>query len=88
MRAKAELDGLHSGNDVFIIGATNRPDLIDPGLLRPGRLDRMIYLAMPDKVCLCKTCKPGVTLLKSCIADGRLHALMRYARCPATLCGV
>ena len=45
----AELDGLHSGNDVFIIGATNRPDLIDPGLLRPGRLDRMIYLSAPDK---------------------------------------
>jgi peroxin-6 len=45
----AELDGLHTGNDVFIIGATNRPDLIDPGLLRPGRLDRLIYLSAPSK---------------------------------------
>ena len=43
----AELDGMSngdSGGDVFVIGATNRPDLLDPALLRPGRFDRMVYL--------------------------------------------
>ncbi|PWN35576.1 AAA-domain-containing protein [Meira miltonrushii] len=45
----AELDGMSSGSstaDVFVIGATNRPDLLDPALLRPGRFDRMLYLAV------------------------------------------
>ncbi|KAJ7734916.1 AAA-domain-containing protein [Mycena maculata] len=46
----AELDGMAggSGADVFVIGATNRPDLLDPALLRPGRFDRMLYLGVSD----------------------------------------
>ncbi|KAL1722738.1 P-loop containing nucleoside triphosphate hydrolase protein [Schizophyllum commune] len=45
----AELDGMAGGGaDVFVVGATNRPDLLDPALLRPGRFDRMLYLGVSD----------------------------------------
>ncbi|CAG9816067.1 unnamed protein product [Phaedon cochleariae] len=40
----AEMDGLNESAIVFIIGATNRPDLIDPALLRPGRFDKLLYI--------------------------------------------
>ncbi len=43
-----ELDGVESLRNVVVIGATNRPDLIDPALLRPGRLERLIYVPPPD----------------------------------------
>lgn len=44
-----EMDGLEAKKTVFIIGATNRPDIIDPALMRPGRLDQLIYIPLPDK---------------------------------------
>lgn len=44
-----ELDGIDKLNDVFIIGATNRKDSIDPALLRPGRLDKHILIDLPNK---------------------------------------
>jgi len=44
-----ELDGLEALHDVVVIGATNRPELIDPALLRPGRFDRSIYIDLPDE---------------------------------------
>ena len=43
-----ETDGMNAKKNVFIIGATNRPDQIDLDLLRPGRLDRLIYILLPD----------------------------------------
>ena len=44
-----ELDGLEVLSNVIIIAATNRPDIIDAALLRPGRFDRLLYVAPPDK---------------------------------------
>merc|ERR1712070_22882 len=43
-----EMDGVGAKKNVFIIGATNRPDIIDAALMRPGRLDQLIYIPMPD----------------------------------------
>ncbi|CAB0011225.1 unnamed protein product [Nesidiocoris tenuis] len=44
-----EMDGINVKKNVFIIGATNRPDIIDPAILRPGRLDQLIYIPLPDE---------------------------------------
>merc|ERR1719301_58370 len=44
-----EMDGMGAKKSVFIIGATNRPDIIDPAVLRPGRLDQLIYIPLPDE---------------------------------------
>ncbi|WP_301123138.1 AAA family ATPase [Mycolicibacterium fortuitum] len=43
-----ELDGIEPMNDVVVLGATNRPDLIDPALLRPGRLEKLVFVEPPD----------------------------------------
>lgn len=44
-----EIDGLEEMHDVVVIAATNRPDIVDPALLRPGRFDRMILAQIPDE---------------------------------------
>lgn len=74
-----EMDGMSAKKTVFIIGATNRPDIIDPALLRPGRLDQLIYIPLPDedsRHSIFKSC-----LRKSPIAkDVDLRALARYTQ--------
>ena len=45
----AEMDGLEELQSVVVIGATNRPNLIDPALLRPGRFDELVYVGVPDR---------------------------------------
>lgn len=54
-----EMDGLQSNTGVFIIGATNRPDLVDPALLRPGRFDKMFYVGV------CNTKETKLSVIKA-----------------------
>nr|XP_051212462.1 cell division cycle protein 48 homolog [Lolium perenne] len=72
-----EMDGMNAKKTVFIIGATNRPDIIDSALLRPGRLDQLIYIPLPDEASrhqIFKAC-----LRKSPVAkDVDLSALARF----------
>lgn len=44
-----EMDGFESTDNVIVVAATNRPDVLDPALLRPGRFDRQVYIDLPDK---------------------------------------
>jgi cell division protease FtsH len=44
-----EMDGLEERENVIVLAATNRPDVLDPAILRPGRFDRSVYVPMPDK---------------------------------------
>ena len=44
-----ELDGLEVMKDLVVIAATNRPDIIDPALIRPGRIDRILLVPLPDE---------------------------------------
>lgn len=55
-----EMDGMNVKKNVFIIGATNRPDIIDPAILRPGRLDQLIYIPLPDEA-------SRVSILSACL---------------------
>jgi transitional endoplasmic reticulum ATPase len=62
-----ELDGIDSLNDVVVVGATNRPDLIDPAVLRPGRLERLVYAPPPDAVARAAILRAAAT--RSPLAD-------------------
>ena len=71
------MDGMTAKKTVFIIGATNRPDIIDPALLRPGRLDQLIYIPLPDEASRLQIFK--ACLRKSPVSrDVDLAALARY----------
>ncbi|XP_018412005.1 PREDICTED: nuclear valosin-containing protein-like [Nanorana parkeri] len=53
-----EMDGLESRRQVFIMAATNRPDILDPAILRPGRLDKTLYVGLPppaDRLAILRT---------------------------------
>ncbi|XP_051119608.1 cell division cycle protein 48 homolog [Andrographis paniculata] len=74
-----EMDGMNAKKTVFIMGATNRPDIIDPALLRPGRLDQLIYIPLPDEDSrhqIFKACLRKSPLSK----DVDLRALAKYTQ--------
>ncbi|KAI9712933.1 MAG: peroxisomal assembly protein [Chrysothrix sp. TS-e1954] len=80
----AELDGMSSGEEgggggVFVIGATNRPDLLDQALLRPGRFDKMLYLGVSD------THQKQATILEALTRKFALHPTLSLSRVAATL---
>ncbi|XP_033115840.1 nuclear valosin-containing protein-like [Anneissia japonica] len=78
-----EMDGLESRKQVYIMGATNRPDIIDPAILRPGRLDKILYIGIPtaeDRIAILKTITKNGTkpLLGS---DVSIEKIARDERC-------
>ncbi|XP_030627422.1 peroxisome assembly factor 2 [Chanos chanos] len=81
----AELDGLHSSGDVFVIGATNRPDLLDQSLLRPGRFDKLVYVGInEDRESQLQVLKAIVRKFK---VDPSVSLSDVVERCPAQLTG-
>jgi len=70
-----EIDGVGAKKSVFIIAATNRPDMLDSAVMRPGRIDQLIYLPLPDRDCRLKIFEAATR--KSPLADD-LH-LTEYA---------
>jgi len=43
-----EMDGIESRKGVFLMAASNRPEIVDPAVLRPGRLDKILYIGLPS----------------------------------------
>ena len=74
----AEMDGVEDLRGVFILGASNRSELLDPALLRPGRLDRVIELPLPDKAAL-RAIYAVHTRAKNLAKDVDLDALVKAA---------
>ncbi|RCK63342.1 Ribosome biogenesis ATPase RIX7 [Candida viswanathii] len=77
-----ELDGLNDRKGVFVIGATNRPDMIDPAMLRPGRLDKTLYIELPSPEERLEILKTIVRSNNSPLhADVSLVSVSQDARC-------
>nr|XP_020735133.1 nuclear valosin-containing protein-like isoform X1 [Odocoileus virginianus texanus] len=78
-----EMDGLETRQQVFIMAATNRPDIIDPAILRPGRLDKTLFVGLPppaDRLAILKTITKNGTK-PPLDADVNLEAIAGDLRC-------
>ncbi|XP_016076691.1 PREDICTED: nuclear valosin-containing protein-like isoform X4 [Miniopterus natalensis] len=78
-----EMDGLETRQQVFIMAATNRPDIIDPAILRPGRLDKTLFVGLPppaDRLAILKTITKNGTK-PPMDADVHLEAIAGDHRC-------
>ncbi|XP_006898122.1 PREDICTED: nuclear valosin-containing protein-like [Elephantulus edwardii] len=78
-----EMDGLEARQQVFIMAATNRPDIIDPAILRPGRLDKTLFVGLPppeDRLAILKTITKNGTK-PPLDADVNLEAIANDLRC-------
>ncbi|XP_040002914.1 peroxisome assembly factor 2 isoform X2 [Xiphias gladius] len=81
----AELDALHSSAGVFVIGATNRPDLLDQSLLRPGRFDKLVYVGInEDRVSQLQVLQ---AILRKFQLDPAVNLREVVDRCPAHVTG-
>uniref|UniRef100_A0A3B4Z067 Peroxisomal ATPase PEX6 n=1 Tax=Stegastes partitus TaxID=144197 RepID=A0A3B4Z067_9TELE len=81
----AELDALHSSVGVFVIGATNRPDLLDQSLLRPGRFDKLVYVGInEDRVSQLEVLQ---AVLRRFSLDPAVSLQEVVDRCPAQMTG-
>ena len=80
-----EMDGINKSNQLFIIAATNRPDLVDPALLRPGRFDRLVYVSVPDDVD--SRIKVLQALTRKFTLDSNLSLSQLEQLCPRQLTG-
>ncbi|MDQ1278942.1 MAG: transitional endoplasmic reticulum ATPase [Thermoproteota archaeon] len=77
-----EMDGLEGLQNVVVIAATNRPDILDPALLRPGRFDRLIYVPSPDyesRTQIFKIHSKGVPLTKDFVPSDVIKATKGYS---------
>lgn len=70
-----ELDGIEPRSGVIVLCATNRPDLLDIALLRPGRIDRLVYVPPPDYVARLEILKINLAALPHSFPDARLEEL-------------
>ncbi|KAF5299683.1 hypothetical protein FQA39_LY11478 [Lamprigera yunnana] len=81
----AEMDGLNQTATIFIIGATNRPDLIDPALLRPGRFDKLLYVGA------CTDAESQLSVLKALTRKFKLDSAVSLEEvikiCPKNVTG-